>query len=241
MGRRLRDHRFEHLRGGDDRFAREVRFRDELLLRVRDFLDRHFHAEIAARDHDAIGHREDFIVVRQRVGALDLRDDERHAPDLRRRRAHGLDVRRALDERLAHRVHARAERKLQARAVVLGERADAEVDARQIQPLARTQLTADRDRAFHVVARDALDDELHETVVEKEPVPRLHHARQRLEAHRDALRIADDVFIREREAVARHELDRLRRDLPEPHLRPRQIGHDGHAPARRARGLADAP
>ena len=156
--------------------------------------------------------------------------------DLRRRRAHGLDVRGAFDERLAHRVHARAERELQARAIVLGERADAEIDARQVQSLARTQLAADGDRAFHVVAGDALDDELDEAVVEKEPVARLHDARQRLEAHRDALRVADDVFIREREAVARHELNRLRLDLPEAHLRPRQIGHDRHAPARRLRG-----
>jgi hypothetical protein len=66
-------------------------------------------------------------------------------------------------------------------------------------------------------------------------------SRQRLEAHRDAPRIAGDVFIREREAVVRHELDRLRRDLPEPHLRPREIGYDRHPPARRALDLADAP
>ena len=82
---------------------------------------------------------------------------------------------------------------------MLGERADAELDARQIQPFARTQLAADRDDALHIVALDALDDELHEAVVEKEPVARFHHARQRLEAHRDALRVADDVFIRQRE------------------------------------------
>ena len=132
-------------------------------------------------------------------------------PDLRRRSAHGLDVRGAFDERLAHRIHASAERELQARAIVLGKRADAEIDAGQVQSLARTQLAADGDRAIHVVARDALDDELHETVVEKEAVARLHHARQRLEAHRDALRIADDVFVRQREVVARHEMNRLRR------------------------------
>ena len=75
--------------------------------------------------------------------------------------------------------------------------------------------------AFHVVARDALDDELHETVVEKEPVAGLHHARQRLEAHRDALRVADDVFIREREA-----------DRP---------ARAGSAPARFSRAASSAP
>ena len=77
---------------------------------------------------------------------------------------------------------------------MVGERADAEVDARQVEPLARAQLAADRDPAVHVVARDALDDQLHQAVVEEEPVARLHHLRQRLEAHRDALRVADDVL-----------------------------------------------
>ena len=89
-----------------------------------------------------------------------------------------------------------AERKLQAGAVVLCESADAEIDAREIQSLAANELAADRNRAFHVVARDMFDHELHQTVIEKEPVARLHHARQRLETHRDAVRIADNVFIR---------------------------------------------
>ena len=43
---------------------------------------------------------------------------------------------------------------------------------------------------------DALDDELHETVVKKNAIAGLHHARQLLEAHRDALRIPNDVFTR---------------------------------------------
>ena len=50
--------------------------------------------------------------------------------------AHRFDVRGAFDERLAHRIHAFFERELQARAIVFGERADAEIDARQIQSFA---------------------------------------------------------------------------------------------------------
>ena len=118
------------------------------------------------------------------------------APDFCRCRAHSLDVRGAFDERLAHRVNAFSERKLKARAVVFGERADAEIDAGKVQSFARTQFAADRDGAFHVVPDDAIDDELHETVVKKKAIARLHHARQLLEGHRDALRIPDDVFTR---------------------------------------------
>ena len=91
-------------------------------------------------------------------------------------------------ERLAHRVHAVLQGEFQAGAVVVGERADAEIDARQVEALPGTQLAADRDFAVHVVACHALDDELHQAVVEEEPVARLHDPGQPLEAHRDTLR-----------------------------------------------------
>jgi hypothetical protein len=86
---------------------------------------------------------------------------------------------------------------------------------------------------------DTIHDELHEPIVEKEPIARLHHARQRLEGHRDPPRIADNIFIRQRKLVARHKLNRLRLDLPQTHLRPRQIRHDRHAPSGRALRLPD--
>ena len=120
--------------------------------------------------------------------ALDLGDDEGLFADGLGGGAHGLDVRGGLHERLAHRVHARLERELQAGAVVVGERADAEIDARQVEALPGTQLAADRDLAVDIVARHALDDQLHQAVVEEEPVARLHDLGQPLEAHRDPLR-----------------------------------------------------
>jgi len=45
-------------------------------------------------------------------------------------------------------------------------------------------------------SREALDHELHETVVQKNPIAELHHARQLLEGRRGALRIANDVLTR---------------------------------------------
>jgi hypothetical protein len=44
---------------------------------------------------------------------------------------------------------------------------------------------------------------VYETVVEKEPVTGFYHARKRFEAHRDAARVTDDVFIGEGELIAR--------------------------------------
>ena len=71
-----RNHRFEHLRRSDDWFSGEIRFGNELLLCVGDFLNRHLHTEIAARDHDTIRCCENFVEVRKRVGPLDLCNDE---------------------------------------------------------------------------------------------------------------------------------------------------------------------
>ena len=98
-----------------DWFPGEVRFGNELLLRVGDFLDRHLHTEIAARDHDTIRCCENFVEMRKRIGALDLRNDERLAANFCRCGAHSLDVRGAFNERLAHRVNALFKRKLKAR------------------------------------------------------------------------------------------------------------------------------
>ena len=115
-----------------------------------------------------------------------------------------------------------------------------EIDPRQVQSFARTQLAADRDGAMHVVAFDALDDELHKAVVEEEAVAGFHHARQRFEAHRNAMRVADNVFVRESELVARAKLNRLRIDLPEAHFRSWQIRHDRHASSCLALRFANA-
>ena len=120
-------------------------------------------------------------------GTLDLGDDEGLFADGFRRGPHGLDVRGRFHERLAHGVHAVLEREFQAGAVVVGERADAEIDARQVEALPGTQLAADRDFALDIVARHALDDQLHQAVVEEEPVARLHDLGQPIEAHRDPL------------------------------------------------------
>jgi hypothetical protein len=54
-------HRFEHLRRGDDRFARENGFGDESFLQDRHFLDRHFYPKVATRHHNAVSRVQDFI------------------------------------------------------------------------------------------------------------------------------------------------------------------------------------
>jgi len=67
-------------------------------------------------------------------------------------------------------------------------------NARQVQSFPRTQLAADGYLALNVVAQDALDDELHQPVIEEQAVARLHGLGQLREAHRNALGVSDHVF-----------------------------------------------
>ena len=54
--------------------------------------------KIAARDHDAVTCGENFVVVLERIGALDLRDDEWVMPELFRGGANRIHVGGGLDE-----------------------------------------------------------------------------------------------------------------------------------------------
>ena len=150
-----------------------------------DLFDGDFDAEIAAGHHDAVGRREDLVEVLQRLGAFDLGDDERALPERLRGRADRFEVGRALDEGLAHGVHAVGEGELEAVAVVGGEGADAKIDARQVEAFPGAKLAARHHRAMDVGAFHPLDPQLDESVIEKELVAGFDHPRERFEAHRN--------------------------------------------------------
>ena len=66
------DHRFEHLRGDDDRLAETARDARDPLLQPGHFLDWHFDAEIAARHHQRVGNFHDLVEPRNGLRLLDL-------------------------------------------------------------------------------------------------------------------------------------------------------------------------
>ena len=72
---RVRDHRFEHLRRNHDGLAGAPRRARELLLHARHLLERHFHAEVAARHHDGVGEVENVADPADRLRLFDLRHD----------------------------------------------------------------------------------------------------------------------------------------------------------------------
>ena len=95
VGTGAADHRFQHLRRHDHRLAGDAAGARHLLLHAGHFLQRHLHAEIAARHHQRVGEVDDFGEPVHRLRLLDL-GHHRRAPA---RDLLGLgDVFRPLDE-----------------------------------------------------------------------------------------------------------------------------------------------
>jgi hypothetical protein len=88
-------------------------------------------------------------------------------PQLCRRPSHQINVASRLYEGLADGIHTLLDRKLQAVTVVFGKGANAQVDARQIQPLAQAQLAPGQHSALDVFALSAHDPQLNDAIIEK--------------------------------------------------------------------------
>src|SRR5262249_31384382 len=155
---------FQHLCRGDDGFSHQSRTGNELLLENGNFFNRNFDTKIASGNHDAVRRSQYIIELRKRVAPFDLGDDERLPSESLRSSAQGFNIGRRFDERLAHSIDVVLQRELEARAVVIGERANAKLDPRQVQTLARTQLAPDSNLAVNVVAFDAINHDLHESI-----------------------------------------------------------------------------
>ena len=94
--RRRRDHRLEHLRRGDHRDADLDTVPDDLLLEMRNVLDRTVDAEVATSDHHHVGGSDDLGEAIDRRARLDLGDQLGPITD---HRSDLLDVDRRSDER----------------------------------------------------------------------------------------------------------------------------------------------
>ena len=173
VGQAAGGHGFEHLSGGDHRLAcvglamaHETRFWGHC-----DLFDGHFDAQIAAGDHDAVGGVEDLVeviacgpparsILAMMNGLL--------AQSFSAACAHGFDVGCGFDEGLTDGVYAVFHGELQAFVILVGKGVDTEVDSWEVEAFAGAEFAASGDCAVHVVARDAFDHELNETIVEIE-------------------------------------------------------------------------
>src|ERR1700726_2162793 len=123
----------------------------ELLLHARHLLKRHFHAEVAARDHDGVSEIENVADAADRLRLFDLRHDGGAAArDLLR----VGDILGALDEREPDPVDAGVERGFEIGMILRGQRRGRDGGVGQAHALAARQLAADYDLGQHARGTD---------------------------------------------------------------------------------------
>ena len=116
--------------------------RDELLLDHRHLLGPHLDAQVAAGHHDAVGHVEDLVEVRHRLGLLDLGDHRDAGAALGDAALQVDHVGGVPHERHRDQVDAGVDHDLEVRAVLGSDRRDAQADPRHVDALARGEKTA---------------------------------------------------------------------------------------------------
>ena len=167
---RARDHRFQHLRGDDDRLAGAAAGARHFLLHAGHFFQRHLDAEIAARHHQRVGEIEDVVEPRHRLRLLDLGHHRGAAAgDLLRLG----DVFRALDERQRHPIDAGIERRFEVGEILRRQRRDRHDGVGQADALAVRDFAADLDARDDALRPGFGHDQAQLAVVDQERIARL--------------------------------------------------------------------
>ena len=146
------NHAFEHVRGDDDGFALAQAGFDDAPLDDGQFFVGNFDAEIAARDHDAVGFVDDFFEVFDGLLVFDLGDDERVRFGLVEKFAQLKQVAGFAHEGQRDEIHAEFEAELHVGDVLGGERGQADFDAGQIDVAAAAEFAFGEDFALDLVA-----------------------------------------------------------------------------------------
>ena len=167
---RVGDHRLQHLGGGDHRSPELVAERDDLLLRDRHFLERQFHAQVAARDHDGVRGADDALDILERGVLLDLCHDE-HL--LRNLLAQLGDVLRAAHEAQREELQVVLDREGDVSPVLCGDGWRAHGHPRQVHALVALDHATMQHASGYGVRADFQRDELNEAIIHEDAVPDL--------------------------------------------------------------------
>ena len=154
------------------------------------------------------------------------------------RLADRADVGAALDERLADRVDPFLGGEFQTLVIALGEGADPQADAGEVEPLARSQFAAVHHLAGDVVSGDGEHFELDDAVVQVKSIAAPDHLGESLEGDGYPPPVSHDVIGRQHQRIALLQLHRFLLELAYTHLRPGEVGHDRKALARGTGGGA---
>jgi hypothetical protein len=115
---------------------------------------------------------------------------------------------------------------------VVRESGDTEIYPREIETLARTQFAANRHRTVHLLTLDLINQKLYQSIIQKQAIAGFYYPREGLETHGSPSDVTDDVVAGKGKGITSVQVDRLGVDRSQPHLGPRQVGHDGNPPVR---------
>src|SRR5580700_9361943 len=155
---RRRDHRLEHLRGRDDRFAGTVALGNDFFLHDRHRLDRNLDAEVAASDHDAVGRRDDAVQLRQGFVLFYFGDYRYALVAFRHESLDAFDVFGRAHERDRDVVDTVLQSKLEELEIALRDRGNIQRTIGVIDSLSGAQVSAELDGRLDLV-RALSDDE----------------------------------------------------------------------------------
>ena len=183
-------HRFEHLRGGNHRAPELACSRNNGFLHHRHTLWIHFHAQVAPRNHHAIGCPQNRIQILDGFRLLQLGDHRSvfaRAADQLFRQQH---VFWAPHEAYRHVIRAVLQREDQVGAVFRGQRRHAQLHSGQVDSLVFAKRAAVCHFANHLVAANLLNPQLDQSVRKQDAVPAVNFSGQRRKRGIYARRIA---------------------------------------------------
>ncbi len=159
------DHGIQHLGGHHHGLAGGAAGADDALLQDRHGLGRHFHAQVAARHHDAVGQLDDGVQMFDGAGLFQLGHDHGAAVHQAARLGHVLGP---LHEGQRHPVHTHVQAEGQVGQVLLGQGRDGQHHIGNIQTLVVGQLAAGDHPGFGVIQAVMLDPQADAAVVQQQ-------------------------------------------------------------------------
>jgi hypothetical protein len=239
---RVVDHGLEHLGRDDHRLAHAARQQDGLLLDRGHALERHLHAEVAARDHERVGHLEDLAQAGHGLGLLELDDDRQLGAACGHELARLDHVLGPAHERQRDQVDPQRQPELEVGLVLVRERRRRDVGARQVDALVVAHGSAlDHARGHaHAVGLEHLEADV--AVVDQERVARLDVACEVRIGRRGQAGIAVLGLAgpgRDGEGRALGEVGLAARELAEPDLRALEVEQDADRASALVGDLAD--
>ena len=206
--------------------------------------DRHFFggdldAQVAAGDHYAVGHFEDFVDIFNAFGVLDFSDDLHVGAGFLDDLADGQDIRGPLDEGGGDAVHALGHAEEDVGHVLIGERRQLDGDAGHGDALGAADLAVVEHGGDDIVAFDRFDPEADEAVGEQDGVAGGDFPGQAGMVDGNDAAVAEHLATGEDEPLAGGEGDFAGGEFAEAHLRALGVEHEGDRHADLLGGGAD--